>query len=210
MFRDSVALKKDRPYTELVHIPVFLELAQQLEIRVPLRVLDLGRAQPGSVSFFNQYKCRYRVADSLKMLSELKRYPDESESGFVTRARRLMQQTFRIPEDEKLDLILCWDGLNYIDREVLILLSDFLSGHCHTETSMHCLVYGHRSIPIFGGVFDLLSDEHAMVRYPDSEFQTGPAYSQTDLEHLLSQFKVRKTLLLSCGIQEYSFQPADM
>jgi len=210
MFRDALKAKKECRYTELVHSPVFHELTQLINQRVTsqaedsyLNILDLGKAHPGSVSFFNQFDCSYQIVDCYPILSECKQLKSETTEEFQARVFRLFKDIVPLSKDRKLDLILSWDGLNYLERQVIELFSLYLSKYCNRGSFLHAYIYSHQAIPKSWGRFDILSDEHILSEYDDEQTKLGPAFNQTDVNQIISRFTIRKSILLRSGIQEY-------
>ena len=145
-------------HTELIRSPVFYELSHHLANEKKIRILDLGKAQPGSVSFFNQYDCLYHILDIYPILSECKQAKKEPDQEFKKRISRLFGDLLAFDEQVQFDLVLFWDGLNYLDRKVLTLFMEYLLKHSHRHTFYHCYIYGHQNIPLHWGGFDILSD----------------------------------------------------
>lgn len=207
MFKESVKVSQDQKYPGQMHSPVFHELVELLANHDSLDILDLGNARSGSVSFFNQFNCRYHIADAYSVLSTCDKAEEESDPQFQQRMLRLFSEILPLPENRTLSLILCWDGLNYLTRQTSRLLSKYLAGFCDIDSLVHCYLYGPRVIPRQWGRFNILSDEYVGVEYLDQETGVGPAYSQTDLKLLLPDFTIRKSILLKSGIQEYMLHP---
>lgn len=76
-------------------------------------LLDLGRAQPGTLGFLSGFRCRLGIADVLQAIAELD--PEQSAAALDRAFLRLL------PEDTfgGADLILCWQLLDYIEHPVL-------------------------------------------------------------------------------------------
>ncbi len=206
MFKDSLLKKKEEKYTALIRSPVFYELTQLVDNRSKIRVLDLGTAHAGSVSFFNQYNCYYHVIDVYHILSECKKAEHENHEQFQNRLFRLFEDLVPLREDAKLDLILSWDGFNYLNRQTLELFSLYLSKFSNSETYLHSFIYGHQVIPERWARFDILSDEHVLAEYENEQTCQGPIFNQTDIKQLIARFSVKKSILLKSGIQEYLLQ----
>jgi predicted TPR repeat methyltransferase len=99
---------------EPLNAPLFRSLMERLEEGERAVILDLGPAQPATVSLFSNFRCRLEIADIAEGLSSLDE-EDETPEALRNKAESLLPER----RDEPTDLVLCWDLLNYLNPPAL-------------------------------------------------------------------------------------------
>ena len=161
-------------------------------------VLDLAAASGNHIEFFSRFRCRYHIGDVLQVFSYLEPpAPEEPAPDFNLILPLHMQ--------EKLDLVLAWDGLNYLDQALLPAFAEHLQRQCRPGAWLHAFVYTRGEMPAKPVCFDIL-DRGAMRRALGEGRVTAPCYAQRVLEASLPGFRSLQSRLLKNGIQEYLFQ----
>ncbi|HQU14599.1 MAG: hypothetical protein B7Z66_04550 [Chromatiales bacterium 21-64-14] len=196
--------------------PLFDSLAARLDPERKVDILDLGAACSSNVDYFSRFSCRLHIADALDPLSDWNP-PADPDTGVVDEAAIDVRVSQLLPRRDgtAFDLILCWDLLNYLDRAVFRVLMAQLARHTGPGTHLHAFVWSQPQMPMGPARFRL--GEGGRMRYAASAAtRECPRYTQRDLERLMPQFAVGRSVLLRSGLQEYLFdariharEPAD-
>ncbi len=205
MFKTTVARNHKGAEAVEFSSPVLALVSEMVRDRSAFSVLDFGRADGGTIGYFSRFNARVCVVDAFDFLARLHPKPAEEEDVFFRRLQRLTTDYLRLPKDFKFDLVLCWDGLNYLGPAVIRFLSRFLSRYSDPGTLVHAYIYTRRDIPECRGDFSVIRHDTVSVRYPNSNRMMGHCYSQTELARAMEEYRVRKSMLLKNGIQEYLF-----
>ncbi|HID46209.1 MAG TPA: hypothetical protein EYP34_10695 [Chromatiaceae bacterium] len=180
--------------------PAFASLVEKMDADPERKyhVLDLAAASGNHIEFFSRFRCRYHIGDVLQVFSYLEPpEPDEPAADF--------NLILPLHMKEKLDLILVWDGLNYLDKALLPGFSEHLLRKCNPGAWLHAFVYTRGDMPVRPVPFDILSS--STMRRPLVEGGVGaPCYPQRVLEGLMPGFRSVQSRLLKNGIQEFLFQ----
>lgn len=177
---------------------LFPDLFRKVDPTERLTVLEIGRAQPETVDFFSQFKCRLRFADIYSASSLLEEQAGRPEAELSAPFRKALD----IPKGEKFDLCLLWDILQYLTGPAIRALCGALEPHMHQHTRAHAL-----------GVHSVLTKceraEYAIAaldefrlkeaRLPGLEYRPHP---QAELAEMLTVFKVDRAILLGDGTVE--------
>ena len=205
IFKTTVARHRDVIEVEEFSSPVLAHVSELVKGRRAFSVLDFGKANSETIQYFSGFDARVCVVDAFDFLVRLSPKDGEKEEVFFRRLQRLTKDYLRLPEGFRFDLVLCWDGLNYLEPAVLRFLSRFLSLYSDSQTLLHAYFYTRREIPEHGGDFSVVGHDTVCVRYPGADRITGHCYAQTELAKLMEEYKVHKSMLLKNGIQEYLF-----
>lgn len=188
------------PAPELLNAPLFRSLYTRLEAGGRWTVLDLGVARGATVRAFGRYRCRLDIADVAPGLDELNGATDP-------RAMRQCAEALLLPRrDEPLDIVLCWDLINYLNQPALTVLMDCIALRCKRGALAHGLVYySARTMPARPSTFVPVDDEHlAQVVIPPGE-RPAPRYTPEDLARCMPRYRVERGRLLRNGMQEFLF-----
>ncbi|WP_456413400.1 hypothetical protein [Thiolapillus sp.] len=187
--------------SEELGCPAFASLVATLE-REPehkYHILDLAAASGNHIEFFSRFRCRYHIGDVLHVLPDLSPPKEEEPDPDFTRILPLNMA-------DKLDLILAWDGLNYLDKELLPQFSRHLIRQCNPGAWLHAFIYTRGDMAAQPMQFEVLSSD-VMRRQAASGGAVGaPCYPQRVLEKLMPGFRASQSRLLKNGLQEYLFQ----
>jgi hypothetical protein len=188
-----------------IRAPLFSMAVEAFEDDRRHVVLDLGRARAGTVDLFGQYRCRLDVVDLPAQLSEL---PDvEAEDG-PEAVERWLDGLLPPARGETVDLVLCWNLLNYLPGAVVEALGHRLAKRVSPKARLHALIEYQatrmpaRPVSIAPIGLELLADA------PDDQSATisAPRFSPKELEKRLPGFSSEKTMLLGNGMQEYLYR----
>lgn len=164
-------------------------------------LLDLGRAQPGTLDFLSGFRCRLGIADVLEAIGELD--PEQSAAALDRAFLRLL------PEDTfgGADLILCWQLLDYIEYPVLEALGRRLCALLATGGRIHALTeYSASTMP--DPMNPLFLDRDGAVRRAGVHAggsRAAPRHAPAELQKRLGGLQIDRAVLLGNGMQEYLF-----
>lgn len=162
-------------------------------------ILDLGPARSVNIGFLSGFRCRLGVADAMPDLLHL----DQDESDGDAQAALAAM----LPPEHfgGADLILCWDLLDYLSHEGIRRLARHLRDLGGPGTAMHALVaYGVASMPSQPRGY--LLDANGLwpcPAPPDDPGYRPPRHSSGELQRLMRDWRVERSVLLRNGLQEY-------
>ncbi len=195
---------------EQINAPALKGLWAGLDEQSKYHILELGAASAGNIGFFSARRCRIRVMDALRELAELGL--DGAWRGLEADAQeaalaQALAERLPVDEGEKADLALLWDVLNYLDRPVLKVLARHLSSDLlGPGARLHAFIAPMDAIALYPAHYDILEAGRLRVRREARGTRPGPRYHQPELERLMPQFVVERSVLLGNGIQEYLFR----
>jgi len=185
--------------------PLFSMAVEAFEDDLRHVVLDLGRARAGTVELFGGYRCRLDIADMPAHLSAL---PDIEDEGGSQAVERWLDGLLPPTRGETVDLVLCWNLLNYLPAAVIEALGRRLAERASPRARLHALIeYQATRMPAVPASFapvgrQLLADPAR----GDPGAIPAPRYSPKELEKRLPGFGSEKTMLLGNGMQEYLYR----
>ncbi len=189
----------DDPARHRIRSPVFRSLVRSIPNDRKYIVLDIGPAWGPNIQFFSRFSCKLYIADVAKALVGLTSGTEEHPVDLGASLRSLL------PYDgsERFDAILLWDVVNYLDRAVCRALISHLRGFSHPDTYLHAFISALREIPQEPGSYQIVSDDQIECVFPSEKLHPGPRFTQRDIEKLMPEFAVRRSVLLQSGMQEY-------
>ncbi len=184
--------------------PAFASLVEAMEARVEkddakFGILDLARASGNHIEFFSRFRCKYHIGD---VLGAMESWPVPGEDTPVVDMETLLP----LHHAKGLDLVLAWDGLNYLHPELLPLLSRHLAARCNQGSWLHAFVYSRGDMPARPLRFDILSPDRMRCTRLTDDMVGAPCPPQRVLESRMPDFRVAQSRLLQNGLQEYLFQ----
>lgn len=191
---------EDRPAP--VRVPLLGTLLHEVDEDRRFVVLDLGSIRGGTLDVFGGRRCRIDVLDLTAQL------PLESSEEAPDPLPALLQQRLPPARGEQVDLVLCWNLLNYLDEPQMQALLRALEPRLAPDVRVHALIessathMSQRPTPVS------LCAEDALQLGPAADPSCpAPRYSLASLERGLPGFRSERTLLLSNGQREYLFKP---
>lgn len=206
MNSSNAAGSLDQSGPQPIRAPLFSMAVEALEDDRRHVVLDLGRARAGTVELFSGYRCRLDVVDLPAHLATLPD-PDDEQQGPAT-VERWLDGLLPPARGETVDLVLCWNLLNYLSPAVIEALGRRLAERASGQARLHALIeYRATRMPVVPTSFaplglELLADPAV----EDSATIPAPRYSPNELEKRLPGFTSEKTMLLGNGMQEYLYR----
>lgn len=187
---------------EPLRAPLFHELVERIPEDSRRVVLDLGPARPETVALFSRFRCRMEIADLATSLANLNAASAAGED-LVAAA----QAALPAARSEPVDVVLCWDLLNYLDRPALSALMETIALRCRPGALVHFLLaYAQPRMPARPGRFAPLADGRLLHEALTPEQRPAPRYSPEDLARCLPDFQVVRAMLLQNGMQEFLYR----
>jgi len=181
--------------------PLFRSVAEHLNTGTRSILLDLGAAHAQTVSFCGQYRCRLDVADLGDGLEQL-----NAESDPV-RLEEIAEALLPVRDDETIDIVLCWDLLNYLECPALTAVMSRVAARARPGTLVHALiVYSDNHMPAQPGNYVPL-DDHTLLDISGYHDECeAPRYTPEDLQRCLKGYVMERAALLRNGMQEFLFR----
>lgn len=198
---------------EHTNSPALEALIAGLDEERKYAILDLGAASAGKVAYFSQWRCRLFIQDGVQALREIAEHSDalrvadpDALPDYLTQA---LAQVLRLDQSAGCDLVLLWDILNYLPKDVVIAVAAQLAQSCLSPGAyVHALISPNESVPLCPGHFDMVQEERLRlrVRREAPGNRPGRRYHQPDMEKMMPQFVIERTVLLGNGLYEYLFR----
>jgi len=175
----------------------FRQLLHELSGGDKKRVLDLGRAIGGNVSFFSQFSCKLFIADIHQSLPSL----TEEKAAFAAALEGVLPG----PEAAPVDLILAWDLFNYMELPQIEVLTQALAPLSGKKTLLFSMISTLKEIPHKPLDYEV-RDSQTLAYSADPRLKIPcPRYKEPILERTMPSFSVETSFLLRNGVQEYLF-----
>lgn len=190
---------------EPIRAPLFSMAVEAFEDGRRHVVLDLGRARAGTVDLFGRYRCRLDVID---LPAQLQRLPDIHADDGPRAVEHWLDALLPPAGGETVDLVLCWNLLNYLPAAVIEALGKRLAERASAGARLHALIeYQATRMPAVPLSFaphglELFADPPA----GDPSEVPAPRYSPKELEKRLPGFASERTMLLGNGMQEFLYR----
>lgn len=186
---------------DALNAPLFHSLIERLENGGRCVVMDLGAARTETISLLGQFRCRLEIVDLAESLDELNAEEDPS------RLRRRAEALLPAPRREPIDVVLCWDLLNYLQRPALAAVMDGVAARARPGTLAHALVIlSTPRMPARPAGYVPLPDHRLAGHRTAGGERDAPRYTPEDLGRCLREFSVERVMLLRNGMQEYLFR----
>jgi hypothetical protein len=183
------------------HAPLFRSFIERIDAARRVIVLDLGAAHSKTLDLFSRFKCRIEIVDA--------RVEIESLNG-VDEARDLDAAVAALlprAGPDPLDIVLCWDLLNYLDKRALAALMGALAVRTGPGGLAHALiVYLEKRMPARPGDYVPLDDFRLLNLGRSPDERAAPRYSPEDLKLCMPGFAIERGRLLGNGMQEFLFR----
>lgn len=133
------------------------------------RVLDLGSLVGSNFDFFSRLSCHLHYENLDDFIDEYRGLSGENQ------ALRLESFLLKPEKNEKYDVILMWDLLNYLPLPAIKKLFEYLRRVCKNNTLVHLVKYLGRNIPVRPARFKIQSQYYLEIE----SSQTAPRQIQT-------------------------------
>jgi hypothetical protein len=181
--------------------PLFQSLIQRLRSGGRWVVLDLGAAHSATIRAFGEFRCRLEIvelADGLDSLNgeiDPRRIRQRADALLPARGRELV------------DVVLCWDLINYLNQPALTAVMECIALRCKRGALAHGLVYyTNKMMPERPSTFLPLDEQRIVQHIPPGRERPAPRYSPEDLARCMPRYSVERGRLLRNGMQEFLFR----
>lgn len=184
----------------VLNAPLFRSLMERMQEGGRAVVLDLGPAQPATISLFNRFHCRLDIADIAEGLPlSGGDDPDETDA----QAAALLPPR----HDEPADLVLCWDLLNYMDPSALKAFMNCIAERGHPGTLAHALIaYSAPRMAATPNRYAPTDDFQLRVLPTSDQERDSPRYTPELLAQCMPRYFRERAMLLRNGMQEFLFR----
>ncbi|MEQ1801454.1 MAG: hypothetical protein ABL989_06000 [Gammaproteobacteria bacterium] len=184
-----------------VSAPLFRRLVESLSAERRSVVLDLGPVRSETVALLTPFRCRLDIADLAEGLESLDQEPDPAL------LRERVEALLPPPRKEPIDIVLCWDLLNYLQRPAIAALMTSLSARMRPGAFAHLLiVYSGTTMPARPSRFAPLPDGRLVESLTTDARRNAPRYSPEDLGKVMRGLRSESATLLRNGMQEFLFR----
>lgn len=157
-------------------------------------VLDLGPMSQGCFELFSSLSCRIKVEDLASYVAV-----NISENGRENINFDEYMQSYK--KDEKFDVVLAWDILNYLDLNQINQLFEKIKPHCKANTLIYMLRYTRKYIPSVPRFFNV-KDQYT-IEMSEGELAPRSLQSPSTLQLLSSMpgAYMQETIIEKMGMQ---------
>jgi len=186
---------------EPLNAPLFRSLVERMQGGERAVILDLGPAQPATISLFSQFRCRLDIADIGEAISTLDDGEETPEA-----LRKKAESLLPVRRDEPPDLVLCWDLLNYLKPSGLKALMTCIAERGRPGMLAHALIaYSAPRMPARPNRYAPTDDYRLKVIPTTDQEIDSPRYTPELLGQRLPRYRRERAMLLRNGMQEYLF-----
>jgi hypothetical protein len=155
-------------------------------------VLDLGPALAANVAFCAEARARLRVAD----------LADALRAAVPPRVDELLP----LRDDERFDLVLCWDLPNYFERDRWSAIAALLEPRLTEHGAVHLFARVGPEMPTAPGVYRIVPGKVVSVETAGEDRRSAPRFSLAEVEKLHANLATLHSHLGKNGVQEYVLQ----
>ena len=181
--------------------PILFDLLKSLANEEHHEILDILPASQGVIDSFSSYHCKLYLPGCLKELCEM----TSDKYDTTDKLHRAFSRKFGFHENRSasLSVMFLWDLPNYLDKPVMRGLIEYLSQHVHERVKLHLYIHTKQHIPASPRTYSILPEGKVWLENNGDATVNRPLYFQEALQTLLYPFKVKRSMLLSSGLQEY-------
>lgn len=189
------------PEVAVLNAPLFRGLMEQMQDDARRVVLDLGPARPETVAILGRFRCRLEIADLAEGLDALNGSPEPGE------LREIVGRLLPPRRTEAIDVVLCWDLLNYLERPKLAVLMAEILERLRPGSLVHALIA--YSTPRMSALPERIvpGDDYRLLHCAvTADERAAPRYTPEDLARSMPGYAVERAMLLRNGMQEFLFR----
>jgi len=181
--------------------PILFDLLNSLSIEEHHEILDICPANQGVIDSFSSYYCKLYLPGCTKELCEM----TSDKYDTTNKLYHAFTKTLGFNKEQRasLNVILLWDLPNYLDKQVMRSLIDYLSHHMHKRVKLHFYIHSQQQMPASLGSYTILPEGKVWLENSSDTTVKSPLYFQEALLTLFHPFKVKRSMLLSSGLKEY-------
>jgi hypothetical protein len=202
MARATARAPIDQPAA--LNVPLFRQLVDELDASVHRVVLDLGAASTPMLEILGRCPCRVEIAD-IASFDGIERLNAEAAAEEIAAIAASLLP--RHNPDRDIDLVFCWDLLNYLNQSAISALMNTIAARARPGTRVHALiVYSERSMPDRPGRYVPEEDKKLINHAASAPEIPAPRYSPELLGRIMGSFAIEHARLLANGMQEFLFR----
>ena len=181
--------------------PILFDLLNSLSKEEYHEILDMLPARQAFIDSFSTFNCKLYLPGCQQGLCEM----TSEKYDTANKLHRAFTKAlgFYKKRSASLKVILLWDLPNYLDKQVMTGLIEYLSQHMHEKVKLHFYIHNKQQMPSSPGVYSIVPEGKVWLENSSDATVKSPLYFQEALQTLLHPFKVKRSMLLSCGLQEY-------
>jgi len=184
-----------------INSPILFDLLNSLSQEEHHEILDITPANQGVIDSFSSYYCKLYLPGCVKELCEM----TSDKYDTVNKMYRAFTRTLGFTKKQKaaLNVIFLWDLPNYLDKQVMRGLIEYLSHHMQEKVKLHFYIHSQQQMPASPGSYSILPEGKVWLENSSDTMVKSPLYFQEALLTLFHPFKVKRSMLLSSGLKEY-------
>lgn len=181
--------------------PILFDLLNSLSEEEYQEILDILPAQQTFINSFSRFHCKLYLPGCLQELCEMTSVKYDT----ANKLHRAFTRTLGFYKKRRasLKVIFLWDLPNYLDKQVMTGLIEYLSQHMHERVKLHFYIHIKQQMPASPGVYSIMPEEKIWLENSSDATVNSPLYFQEAIQTLMHPFKVKRSMLLSGGLQEY-------
>lgn len=181
--------------------PILFELLNGLSKEEHQEILDLLPASQGVIDIFSSFSCKLYLPGCLQELCGVTSNKYDTDN----KLHRAFTKTLGFYKKRKasLNVIFLWDLPNYLEKQVMKGLIEYLSLHMHENVKLHFYIHTKQQMPASPGVYSIMPEGKVRLENSSDATVKSPLYFHKTLQTLFHPFKVKRSMLLSSGLQEY-------
>ena len=184
--------------------PLFKLLVDELDESSRYVALDLGAVSTQMLSLLGGFRCCVQIADVVGDEDRARLHAELDGDSRIAIAESLLP-AHKI--DDPVDLVFCWDLLNYLKRDAMTALMAAIAARARPGARAHALiVYSERSMPERPGRWVPTDDFLLVDQAPVRPMIEAPRYSPEYLGQAMAGFAIEHARLLANGMQEFIFR----
>lgn len=192
----------EAPVTE--RLPLFAEMIERAASGGRCVVLDFAPPSQAGIALFNDMQCRVDIVNFPQALASLKQA--SSAEDLIDRIGQAM------PHDpaHRPNVVLCWDFLNYLPRNVISVVMDQVALLCAPEAQVHALMaYTSTEMPAQPCRYTPAGRDAVQIRPKPEQMRESPRMAPKELERCLPRYAIDRVMMLRNGFQEYILRVAE-
>lgn len=166
-------------------------------------VLDLGSPRRAKLEFLSQTPCKILVEDLPHYL--VGDTPPAADDAEEPDWDRYVRERLRFGPDTRLDVVLAWDLLSYLEPAVIRALMNAVAESSHEKTLLYITVSTAAGIGERPERVSVSPDGQIVYDALDPATRPNPGYSPVALERMMPGFRLMHSFMLGGDMQDYLF-----
>jgi hypothetical protein len=185
----------DHSFDERQESKMLPPLLSRFDTRQRLNILDMGPGRSETVAFFSRYRCKLNFTDLYTEPLVVEDQKTLSEWDMRLRFGKLLG----LKTGERIDLVLFWDFLNYLDQPALRAFGASLRPWLHSGSRAHAFGVRADDTWLPEQRYSLISKDRLRVRSGRSVPKRSYPHTRRELGDLMPGFRIDRGTLLSDG-----------